>query len=178
MNQKSKNSRILAVSLSSPGLGYAVLEGKDALVDFGNMVIKGDKNARSVANIEKLISRYQPEAIVLQDVDDQGSRRGPRIQKLHKQVVALAKESKLKVVTVAGRKLRLVILGDERGTKQEMAESLARRFPGQLPFRLPKKRKDWESEDKRMDIFSAVALAMVLQCANEKGLSDQDNSAS
>jgi hypothetical protein len=44
MNQTSKHSRILAVSLSSHGFGYAVLEGVETLIDYGNKVINGEKN--------------------------------------------------------------------------------------------------------------------------------------
>jgi len=37
---------------------------------------------------------------------------------------------------------------------------LAKQFPDELASRLPPKRKTWESEDSRMDIFDAVALAV------------------
>jgi hypothetical protein len=43
-----------------------------------------------------------------------------------------------------------------------LAEILATRFPEELAPRLPPKRKPWISEDYRMDIFDAVALAIVL----------------
>ena len=42
-----------------------------------------------------------------------------------------------------------------------MAELLVMQFPDELASRLPPKRKTWESEDGRMDIFDAVALAVV-----------------
>ncbi|MEI6076398.1 MAG: hypothetical protein WCS94_12525 [Verrucomicrobiota bacterium] len=52
------------------------------------------------------------------------------------------------------------MLGNEKGTKQELAELLARRFPDELASRLPPKRKVWMNPDDRMDIFDAVALAV------------------
>jgi hypothetical protein len=42
-----------------------------------------------------------------------------------------------------------------------MAEMLATQFPDELASRLPPKRKPWKSEDSRMDIFDAMALAVV-----------------
>jgi hypothetical protein len=36
-------------------------------------------------------------------------------------------------------------------------------FPDELSTRLPPKRKPWKSEDSRMDIFDAVALAVVFR---------------
>ena len=44
-----------------------------------------------------------------------------------------------------------------------MAELLAQQFPDELAARLPVKRKAWKSEDARMDIFVAVALAVVFR---------------
>ena len=43
--------------------------------------------------------------------------------------------------------------------KQEIAIAIAERFPELAP-RLPRFRKPWMSEDYRMSIFDAVALAL------------------
>ena len=163
MNQSAKQSRTLAVSLSTWGIGYAVLEGKNALVDYGNKRINKDKNARSLAHIEKMIVHNQPDVLVLQDVNAKGTHRAPRIKQLHRKIVALAKERKLKVVEISGTELRRLLLNNEAGTKQEMAELLAKKFPDELASRLPPKRALWKSEDARMDIFEAVGLASALK---------------
>lgn len=42
-----------------------------------------------------------------------------------------------------------------------MAELLARKYPVELAGKLPPKRRPWENEDGRMDMFDAVGLAMV-----------------
>jgi hypothetical protein len=44
-------------------------------------------------------------------------------------------------------------------TKYEIAVAIAQRFPELAP-RLPRFRKPWMSEDYRMSIFDAVALAI------------------
>ena len=75
--------------------------------------------------------------------------------------VALARRHKLKAGKVSANELRVALLGTEKGTKHEMAESLATRFPDELALRLPPKRRPWESEDARMDVFDAVGLAVV-----------------
>ena len=160
MNQSAKQSRILSISISTWGFGYAVLEGENSLVDYGNKRINADKNTRSLAHIEKMIVHNQPDVLVLQDVNAKGTRRAPRIKQLHRKVVALAKERKLKVVEISGAELRRLLLNNEDGIKQEMAEVLAKKFPDELASRLPEKRKAWKSEDARMDIFDAVGLAL------------------
>jgi hypothetical protein len=57
--------------------------------------------------------------------------------------------------------LRGALLGDVKGTKHEMAELLAQKFPAELAARMPRKRRAWENEDGRMDMFDAVGLAVV-----------------
>jgi Holliday junction resolvasome RuvABC endonuclease subunit len=160
-NQTSTQFRSLAVSLSSRGFGYAVMEGDNALIAYGKMIFNKDKNARTMVHLEKLIARNQPDILVLPDVNAKGTFRAPRIKELHRKVVALARKHKLKVVKISARELRNALLGNQEGTKQEMAELLAKQFPDQLASRLPPKRKSWQSEDNRMDIFDAVALACV-----------------
>jgi hypothetical protein len=163
MNQTSKQFRILAVSLSSRGFGYAAVEGNNRLVDYGKKIINEDKNVRSLAHIGKVITRNQPNVLVLQDVNAKGIHRAPRIKELHRKVVALAKKHKIRVVKISGTELRSRILGNPKGTKHEMAELLAKQFPDELATRLPPKRKLWKSEDARMDIFDAVGLGVVFR---------------
>lgn len=160
MNQISKTFRILAISLSTRGFGYAVIEGENMIVECGKKRIYGDKNAGSLAGIEKMIARYQPSHFVLQDVKAKGARRDKRIKKLHQKVVTLAAKHKIKAAEISGKELRSTLLGNEDGTRQEIAELLAKRFPDELASRLPQKRRAWESEDARMDIFDALALAV------------------
>ena len=124
-------------------------------------MVKKDKNIGSLANVEKLIARYQPGVLVLQDITAKGSRRAPRIRSLHQQIFELAGKHKLNVTLFSGTLLRNLLLGDLKATKQEMAEMMAKEFPDELASRLPPKRRLWTSEDGRMDIFDAVALAVV-----------------
>ncbi len=166
MNSQSNPSRILAVSLSTRGLGYAVVEGENGLVDFGKKRIAGDKNAGTIAAIEKLITRNQPNVLVLPEVNAKTTHRNTRIKKLHAKGVALAKKHKIRVVNISGKQLRIALLGCEEGTKHEMAELLAKQFPDELAKHLPPKRKAWKSEDARMDIFVAVGLATAFVAKN------------
>ena len=89
-----------------------------------------------------------------------GYSRAPRIKTLHREIIKLAATQKCKVALISGKSLRNSLLGNAKGTKHEMAEMLAQRFPD-LAAKLPPKRRAWESEDGRMDIFDAVGLATV-----------------
>jgi hypothetical protein len=158
-----KEIRILAIALSARGLGFVVMEGQKTIIEAGGRVAHGDKNAESLAKAEKLLEFYRPGVLVLQDVEAKGSRRAPRIKTLNRQIKAAAEKRKILVKLVSGKQTRNVLLGDPKGTKQEMAETLAMQFPDELASRLPPKRKAWKSEDGRMDVFDAVALAVVFR---------------
>lgn len=169
MNQISKQARILGLVLSSRGFGYAVMEGENALLDFGRKRIYGDRNEGTLAGIQQVINRNKPDVLVLQDVScAKGTYRVPRVKELTRKIVALAKQQDLKLVKISGRELRARLLGNEDGTKHEMAVLMAQRFPDELASRLPAKRKLWENEDPRMDIFDAVGL-MVSFCLTHQG---------
>ncbi len=169
MNQTtSKDFRILAVALSFGGFGFVVMEGQKTIIEFGRRVADGDKNAQSIAKMKKLLNFYRPGVLVLQDVEAKGSRRYPRIKTLNRQIKAVAEKHKIKVKLISGKQLRDLLLGNPRGTKQEMAEMLAAQFPDELASRLPPKRKPWKSEDSRMDIFDAMALAVVFRMKQTK----------
>ena len=169
MNQPtSKDFRILAIALSTGGFGFVIMEGQKTIIEFGRWVADGDKNAQSIAKMKKLLNFYRPDVLVLQDVEAKGSRRYPRIKTLNRQIKAMAEKHKIKVKLISGKQLRDLLLGNPRGTKQEMAEMLAGQFPDELASRLPPKRKPWNSEDSRMDIFDALALALALRLKRAK----------
>jgi hypothetical protein len=156
----SISSRVLAVAPSSRGFGFAVLEHENNLVDWGVRSTKGDKNLGSIAKVDELIAHYGPGAIVLEDHSAKSSRRSPRIRTLITEMCALAERSDIRAVQLSQAEVRKIFFARDQGTKHSLAGILAARFPAELGFRLPPKRRPWMSEDYRMDIFDAVALAV------------------
>jgi hypothetical protein len=155
----NKSVRILAVAPTSRGFGYAVMEGPDCLIAHGNKAILKNKNVRAVVWVDKFIRLYQPSVLMLPDVNASDVHRAARIKNLHRQIGALARKHQLKLKLVTVTKMRERLLGNPKGTKQAMAEALAKLFPADLKSRVPPKRRPWMSEDPRMDIFDAVGLA-------------------
>jgi Holliday junction resolvasome RuvABC endonuclease subunit len=156
-----KHFRILAIAPSTRGFGFAVLEGQETLVDWGVKTVKGDKNVQSLAKVEKLIAHYQPGVLVLEDASAKNSRRSLRIRKLCQQIIKMAAACKVSVKLHSRDQIMKTFIADGQGTKHALAEIIAKRFPEELGSRLPPKRKPWMSEDSRMNIFDAVALALL-----------------
>ena len=159
---KPKYTRILAVAPSTRGFGYAVHEGQDTLVDRGGKRASGDKNRECLAKVDELIDHWQPEVLVLEDSSGKGSRRAPRIQKLCKGIIALARNRKVSMKVFSRKTIRKVFFVDGQGTRHDVAKMVAEWFPEELGLLLPSKRRACDDgEDPRMDIFDAVALVMV-----------------
>lgn len=154
--------RILAIATSSRGFGYAVLEGPDTLLDWGAKEVTGsDKNAGCVKKVKELIVRHTPDVMALEDTASKDSRRAPRIRELTQQLAALAARHNVRLRLLPRTRVMRAFFSDGGGTKHAIAEIIAARFPDELGFRLPPKRKAWKSEDSRMGIFDAMALAIV-----------------
>src|ERR1035437_8901769 len=161
MNQTmSKQVRILAIAPTARGFGYSVMED-GAILECGYKGVRGNKNGKSVFKIEKLMKQSLPDVVVLQDVYAEGCYRAPRIKALHRKIVRLAANHNCKVKLFSVNQLRDALLDDPKGTKHEMAAMLAQRFPAELALKIPRKRRAWENEDGRMDMFDAVGVAAV-----------------
>src|SRR5258708_5268253 len=158
-NFQSTYTRVLAIAPSSKGFGFALFEDQETLVDWGTKSVQGDKNTQCVVKVKEIVMHYQPNEIVLEDHSGKDSRRSSRIRALSRQIIALAETLGVSVVPITREHVRQVFFADGGGTKHEIAEILAKRFPEELGHRLPPKRKPWESEDPPMDMFDAVALA-------------------
>lgn len=156
-----KNTRILAITPSTRGIGFAILEGHNKLLDWGVRSGKGDKNKVSIAHVKTLIARERPEVIVLQEMKD--VRRAPRIKTLNRQIMAVVKSRKVILEQLWDTQVKRKLLAENEGTRHALAEAVAKRFPNELGLSLPPKRKPWKSEDPRIDFFYAVALALTLR---------------
>lgn len=149
-------TRVLATDPSTRGFGFAVLEGPDRLIDWGVKETKTDKTRRSLQLIAALI---EPAVLVLEDYAGNGSRRCERVAGLIDEIRELAVKRKVKVKSFSRLHIKQAFAQSGAGTKYEIAMAIANRFPELAP-RLPRFRKPWMSEDYRMSIFDAVALAL------------------
>ncbi len=150
--------RVLAIDPFSRGVGFAVLEGADTLVDWGLRTTSTADNGKAARVIEKLIDRFRPDVLALEDWDATGARRCERVETLLDRIVSAEKE-RVGVRLISANQLRSMGSLPKVGTKYGRASLIAERFPELHAF-LPPVRKPWMSEDDRMAIFDAVSLAL------------------
>lgn len=156
--RKETARRILAVDPFSRGVGFAVLEGPDCLIDWGIRTTGRADNAKAARVINKLIDRFRPDILALEDWNSDGARRCGRVEKLLDRIAA-DEGTRVLVRLVARREVRAIGSLPHTGTKRGRACFLAERFPELQAF-LPPLRKAWMPEDDRMAIFDALSFAI------------------
>lgn len=149
--------RIIAVDPTPYGFAYAVLEGPERLVDWGTAWVNvKEMNAGNLNRLRRLLEFYEPDVLVLEDPEGDGSRRCERIRRLLRGCRKLATEHRVRVRSFSRAHVRSAI---GVYTKEAIAWRVAARFT-ELAHRLPPHRKIWMSEDPRMNLFDAVSFAL------------------
>jgi len=151
--------RVLAIDPTSKGFGFAVLEGTDRLVDWGTRTCQGDKEAACMKAVMELCDWYGPDVLMLEDCTARGSRRRARVRALLRRIAALAMKANVRVRFIPWSRVYPALIPEKAPTKDENARAVAARFP-ELARQLPPVRRPWMSEDERMAIFDATALAL------------------
>jgi hypothetical protein len=166
--RKETEQRILAIDPLSRGVGFAVLEGQHNLIDWGIRTTGQADNARSARVIDKLVDRFRPDILVLEDWHADGSRRCGRVQRLLKRI-ATQEGKRVLVSLVTQREIRAIGPLPCTSTKQGRAGFLAERFPV-LQAYVPPVRKPWMSEDDNMAIFDALSFAVAFVRTTEQSV--------
>jgi hypothetical protein len=115
--------------------------------------------------------------LVIQDYYAKPTRRAERIRQLGTAVSSLAAECRVLLRRVPYFKVQRVFFGRGKGTKHEIAQALATRFPEELGPLLPPKRKLWMAQHPRTDMFDAIALAIVQAHSASKRIAFETGSA-
>jgi len=151
----------LSVDPSSKGFAFVVLEN-GLLVDWGVRRVRSNMNRESIRKLRALFQRYKPDVLVFEDVHHRSSRRGSRVRRLLSQFAREARAHGVAVRRVSQKEVqrRLGAYPGRQLTKHKIALVLADKFP-ELWEHLPRVRKLWMAEDERMNIFDALAMAMV-----------------
>src|SRR6266849_5467709 len=162
----SPQKRVLAIDPTHRGFGYVIFEGPDFLIDWGVRHAEGPLTKASIAAAAELITHYHPRIMLLEDVAAKGCRRCRRVRELVEALDRYGRERGLTVRKVAQARVKRTFLPLGIRNKNQMARFVAARFP-ELTRSLPPERKSWMSEDLRMAIFDAAALALAFFLASK-----------
>jgi hypothetical protein len=157
MQHHSHVNRIIALDVRSKTLAYAVLDGPLHLLDFG---VSGSAHPDLQASrVDKLVRKFQPHIIVLRKVPGGSKRDNPTVQATIKSIRSAARRLSVPVVSIEKRRVDEAFRRHCKPTKYQIALLLSACFPA-LRWYVPRKRKIWMPEDRRMLYFDSTALGL------------------
>lgn len=149
MSQKTI-TRILALDLHPRHFGYGVLENGNRLLDWGVRSSRGRHRHSDVLIRQRLLpllELWKPSTLVI-------SGPPPRVDRIIQRIAGIKKGFRVRVYII---KHRSEMEHERKFTKYENARLVVERFPV-LGWKLPPRRRAWESEDYRMSMLTAVHL--------------------
>lgn len=155
-----RSKLVMAIYPNARGFAYVVFEGSLLPVDWGISDVRGDrKNTIAIRRIDRLITLLGPDALVLRATADLQAPRGKRLCKLVRSLEELAETKRIPTVQFPREEVRRTFRYLGSPTRDTVARSIAKHISCFDPY-LPPVRKFWKSEDRRMGIFDAAALAL------------------
>lgn len=155
-----KHIRILAIYPSSRGFGFAVLED-GTLVDWGFAKSFAKTKEAFLTRLENLVDRYRPSHMTLEDFTR--SRRRDAVRRFVAIALAYACQRAIQTTLVSRTEVRAGLHLGGNASNHDVAVCISRRFTELAPL-LPRRRRLWESEAERIQVFQAVGLAVAAMC--------------
>ena len=160
MNHEQTPSFVLAVYPFTQGFAFVFFEGPRKPFDWGVKDIRDkQKSAKTLEEIEKLIDRYRPEVLVIEDTMNGENRRTSRIRKLYRFLAKLAERKYVDLFSYKKREVLEALGLPDFATKHAIAQAVATRLPA-FAHRMPPRRKAWMNADPRHGLFDAAALVV------------------
>jgi hypothetical protein len=162
MNLRIYDPKILAIDLRHRRLGYAVFEGHRVLLDSGLRVYRavGEVEVEMASKrLAVLLKTFAPSAIVIKRERWDMAQKSPHIRNLVEVVQKITSAHSIPIFLIQHEEVRTTFRNLGCETRDEIAYVLARIFP-ELVWKLPPKRRAWQSEHPRMAIFDAIALGL------------------
>lgn len=151
-------SVLLALYPNMSGLGYALFEGDLRAVDWGIKTARQRKHETTVNNARALLHAFSPAHIILpaRTLVVEGSRR---LQKVSLDIAGISHPFGSHVHWYSRADIKACFSRYGAESKDAIVSVIARLLP-EFEQHVPPKRRIWMSEDYRMGVFDAVALAM------------------
>jgi hypothetical protein len=145
------------------------MEGASSLLDWGvhRRLRKNESKPRFIVrSLESLLYLWQPSLVVLMDVPKRANGCTPKYML---QISRKICRHRIRTRRVSIQDVQKVFGMGAPLTQQSMAKAMVRRLPF-LAANLPPTRKPWMSEDYRMLMFSAIALALAAKQASSESV--------
>jgi len=169
MTSRKRYDLVLAVYPNTRGFAFVLFEGPLSPVDWGVIEVRGkDRMRQCLRRIGSIFGQYAPDALILQNMSEGGTRRARRIRGLNEAIEVLAGTQDIPVFAYSRAQVREIFARVGLFTKHGIAQSIARQISA-FERLVPPPRKIWKSEDVRMGLFDAAALVLTFFQTTDNG---------
>jgi len=151
--------RLLALEVRASRLGFAVFEGPTKLLDWGvRSFERGNKTLRSSVSdrIGILLAFHRPFAVVMRGRTYHSVSQKRVFVNIVSAIGAEARRNSTKFIVLTARQVQTCFAPGGQIAKHDIAVNLAKQFE-ELSWKLPHRRKSYQSEAPVMVVFDAVA---------------------
>ena len=160
MTHDNPQNLVLSIYPFSRGFAFVLFESPASPFDWGVKEIREKhKNTKTLDEIKKLIDRYRPDVLIIEDATGMASRRNSRIRKLYRMLAHFAEAEYLELHRCSKTEVKACFATVGASTKYEIAKAIATQIPA-FAHRVPRLRRVWMSEDPRQSLFDAAALGL------------------
>lgn len=157
---KKNNHRVLSIYPTLRGYAFILFDSALSPHDWGTKEIKKDiACARTIESIKLLIARYRPDVLVLEDVADHRTKRSVRLKRIHKAIARVTEDLSIEIAVVSRKNVRATFAQFGAITKHDIAKVIASKIEA-FAASMPRVRKAWLAEDRRMGLFDAASRAL------------------
>jgi hypothetical protein len=161
MNPPRRYALTMSLYMNSRGFAFVLFEGVLSPYDWGVFEIRGGTKHQAVIDkATSLLRRYAPDVLVMQDMGPDGTQRANRLAVLNDALGSMAQELGVAVFTYSRADVYSAFRSMGFANKQMLAALIAKHIPA-FERHVPPPRKPWMSEDARMGLFDAAALALL-----------------
>ena len=160
MHPKSNDRRILAIALRSRRFGFAVFEGPNRLLDWGMVFYPLNNDVQRAAaskRVASLLTLYIPSVVVVGRTRLLNVRNGSGVRPILRSIRRESSSRLIPVHVMKSAEAKAFFHVFRAKSKHEVASLVVQMFP-ELLWKLPPKRRIWESEHPIMAMFDAVAM--------------------
>jgi Holliday junction resolvasome RuvABC endonuclease subunit len=161
MNSPRRYALTMSLYVNSRGFAFVLFEGTLSPYDWGVFEIRGaSKHLRVVEKVTSLLRRYVPDVLIMQDMGPEGTRRANRVAVLNGALGSVAQELGIPIFSYSRADVYDAFRSMGFANKQMLAALIAKHIPA-FERHVPPPRKPWMSEDAKMGLFDAAALALL-----------------
>lgn len=155
MRREPAPAVVMGMHAQYRGFGWTVFEGCSAPIDWGITFARGDRNEACWHHLATLLDRYRPEVLVL----ERPRRALGWTARLSARAGSLAKGRGIEVQQYPHAAI-CDALGVARGASRHQIAVKVTEHLKAFHYRLPRKRRPWDSADRRMGLFMAAAAVL------------------